>query len=72
LYTHHYLKEFPERFHEMMDLSSFGPGERIVFEPYSQNIFEETFHWIEERHIFPEGGMGHGHYNASVISLAAG
>jgi hypothetical protein len=71
LYRHHYLKEFPERFHDMMDLSRFGPGERIVFEPYSQDIFEETFRWIEARHIFPEGGMGQGNYAEAVISLAS-
>ena len=39
LHVHHYLKEFPARFHDQMDLRQFGPGERIVFEPYSQEIF---------------------------------
>jgi hypothetical protein len=70
LYKHHYLKEFPKRFHDMIDLSRFGPGERIVFEPYTQDIYEETFAWIEARNIFPEGTMGPGVYGNSVISLA--
>ncbi|HEX9921207.1 MAG TPA: hypothetical protein VGD99_00965 [Anaerolineae bacterium] len=65
------LKEFPQRFHEMMDLSRFGPGERIVFEPYSRDIFEESFRWIAERNIFSEGEMGSGNYDEAVISLAA-
>jgi hypothetical protein len=55
----------------MMDLSRFGPGERIVFEPYSRDIFEESFRWIAERNIFPEGEMGSGNYDEAVISLAA-
>jgi ABC-type nitrate/sulfonate/bicarbonate transport system substrate-binding protein len=39
LYTHYYQNEFPERFHAAMDTRRWGPGERIVFEPYSQEAF---------------------------------
>ena len=60
LYTHYYKKEFPVRFHSMMDTRRWGPGERIVFETYSKDVFEESFRWIAERQIFPEGGMGVG------------
>jgi len=35
LYTHYYKREFPERFHAQMDTRRWGPGERIVFEPYT-------------------------------------
>ena len=31
----YYKKEFPKRFHGTMDTRRWGPGERIVFEPYS-------------------------------------
>ncbi len=71
LYTHYYKKEFPARFHAMMDTRRWGPGERIVFEPYTREVFEELFRWIAERQIFPEGGMGSGDYDASVFSVAA-
>jgi len=54
-YTHHYLKEFPARFHSMVDTRRFGPGERIVFEPYTREMYEETQRWVIERGIFPEG-----------------
>ena len=54
-YTHHYKKEFPPRFHDMMDTRVFGPGERIVFEPYTKEIYESAQMWIIERGIFPEG-----------------
>src|SRR5262249_22129545 len=36
LYTHYYKREFPVRYHAMMDTRRWGPGERIVFEPYTQ------------------------------------
>jgi len=34
LYTHYYKNEFPDRFHKAMDTRRWGPGERLVFEPY--------------------------------------
>jgi hypothetical protein len=43
LYTHYYRKEFPLRFHDQMDTRGWGPGERLVFEPYSKETFEESF-----------------------------
>jgi ABC-type nitrate/sulfonate/bicarbonate transport system substrate-binding protein len=70
--THHYRKEFPARFHGMIDTRRWGPGERIVFEPYTRDMFEESFRWIAERGIFADGGMGAGRYEDAVISLAAG
>ena len=38
LYTHYYKAEFPERFHARMDTRRWGPGERIVFEPYTREV----------------------------------
>jgi hypothetical protein len=66
LYTHFYKREFPERFHAQMDTRRWGPGERIVFEPYSKEIFDESIQWIAERAIFPEGQMGSGDYQQAI------
>ena len=71
LYTHYYEKEFPERFRAQMDTRRWGPGERIVFEPYTKEVFEESFEWIARHGIFPEGQMGAGVYEDAVCSLAA-
>ncbi len=71
LYTHYYKSEFPLRFHEAMDTGRWGPGERIVFEPYSQAMFEESQAWIGEREIFPEGNLGTRDYERSILSLTA-
>ncbi|MGD1212861.1 MAG: hypothetical protein ABR973_16095 [Candidatus Acidiferrales bacterium] len=70
LYTKYYKKEFPERFHSQMDTRRWGPGERIVFEPYTKEVFDESFRWIAEHKIFPEGEMGSGRYEDAVVSLA--
>ena len=70
LYTHYYRNEFPERFHAMMDTRRWGPGERIVFEPYGREAYKQSFDWIAEHAIFEPGQMGPGNYESAVISLA--
>jgi hypothetical protein len=70
LYTHYYLREFPERFHARIDTRRWGPGERIVFEPYAKEAFEQSFSWIAEREIFEASGMGSGRYEEAVVSYA--
>src|SRR5512145_2536951 len=69
-YTHYYRNEFPVRYHATMDTRRWGPGERIVFEPYTREVFDETFRWIAERGIFADGGMGSCDYDTSVVKLA--
>ena len=70
LYTHYYRQEFPTRFLEQMDTRRWGPGERIVFEPYTKQVFEESFEWIAQHKIFDEGAMGCGVYEQSTVSLS--
>src|ERR1700738_199722 len=70
LYTHYYKKEFPERYHAKMDTRRWGPGERLVFETYSKEVYEETFRWIAAHGIFADSGMESGRYEDAVISTA--
>jgi ABC-type nitrate/sulfonate/bicarbonate transport system substrate-binding protein len=69
LYTHYYKNEFPDRFHALMDTRRWGPGERLVFEPYTKEVYEESFEWIADHHIFAEGEMGTGQYEKASLSL---
>ena len=71
LYAHYYRNEFPERFHGRMDTRRWGPGERIVFEPYTKEAYEEAFTWIAKREIFEDGNMGEGRYQDACVSLEA-
>jgi len=71
LYTHHYRNEFPARFLDQVDTRRWGPGERLVFEPYTRQAFDASFEWIARHKIFPEGSMGAGRYEDAVISLGA-
>ena len=70
LYTHYYRNEFPTRFQEQMDTRLFGPGERVVFEPYSREIFDQSREWIAERNIF-EDGLGDLPYDQAIIAPVA-
>ena len=67
LFTHYYKREFPVRFHAQMDTRRWGPGERLVFEPYSKQTFDESFEWIEQHGIFPRSEMGSGNYETSIF-----
>lgn len=68
-YTHYYLKELPERFHDVVDTRRMGPGERIVFEPYTREVFDESREWIAAHGIFPDGNLGSGDYRNSTVSV---
>ena len=70
LYTHYYANEFPVRYHARMDTRRWGPGERLVFEPYTKEVYEETFKWIADHGIFADSGMGTGNYEELVIRAA--
>jgi hypothetical protein len=66
-YKHYFLRELPERYHPLIDVRRFGPGERIVFEPYPKTVFERTRQWIESWELFPPEQKGSGGYEASVV-----
>ncbi len=68
-FAHYYANEIPQRHLELVDVRRFGPGERFVFEPYSQEMYEKTHQWVEERGIFASEKEGHGSYADSVIRL---
>lgn len=67
LYTHYYRNEFPARFHDIMDTRRWGPGERIVFEPYTKEIYEASQQWVSERNIFPDGIASIAAYEDAVV-----
>jgi ABC-type nitrate/sulfonate/bicarbonate transport system substrate-binding protein len=69
LYTRHYRHEFPERFHDQMDTRRWGPGERIVFEPYTKEAYEGSFEWIRDHGIFEPGAMGELKYEKACVTL---
>lgn len=67
-YTHYFLRELPRRYHPMVDVRRMGPGERIVFEPYTRAMFERTHRWMTELDLFPEDQKGDRGWSGSVVA----
>jgi hypothetical protein len=42
-----------------MDVRRWGPGERLVFETYTREVFDDTVKWIAERNIFDAPSCGY-------------
>ena len=51
-YKHYHLRSVPEKYRERVDVRAFGTGERIVFLPYTREVFAETQQWIESHQLF--------------------
>lgn len=65
-YVHYYLNELPERHANLIDVRRFGPGERLVFEPYTELMYDSTQQWIRDRNIFDGGSAEPGVYANAV------
>jgi len=53
-YKHYHSRAVPERYRDQVDVRAFGTGERIVFLPYTREIFAATQEWTRERDLFPQ------------------
>ena len=65
-YKHYFLKELPAKYHGAIDVMGFGPGERLIFESYTREMFERTHRWMEDSKLFPEGQSGTADYGLAV------
>ena len=48
---HHHLRAVPEKYRQRVDVRTFGTGERIVFLPYTREVFTATQAWTSR--LFP-------------------
>jgi ABC-type nitrate/sulfonate/bicarbonate transport system substrate-binding protein len=53
-FKHYHLRAVPEKYHDQVDVRAFGPGERIVFLPYSREVYTATRQWTQDRKLFPD------------------
>lgn len=51
-YKHYLLDELPDRYKPMLDTRACGIGERIVFEPYTREMYETTHRWMMTHRLF--------------------
>ena len=67
-YKHHWLREIPGDLCEGIDVRRFGPGERIVTEPYTREMFERTHRWMESWELFDSTAAARPAYEDAVLT----
>lgn len=46
-YAHYWEREMPRDLLDLVDVRRFGPGERVVPQPYTRDMFERTYSWMQ-------------------------
>lgn len=67
-FKHFWLRELPEDLRDGVDVRRFGPGERIVFEPYTREMFERTHRWMAGWQLFDSDAASRPTYEQAVIA----
>ena len=67
-FKHYWRREMPDDVAEGIEVRRFGPGERIVFEPYTRDMFERTHRWMQRWDLFDAAAVGRPGYEEAVIA----
>src|SRR3954447_1540587 len=67
-HKHFWLREIPDDLAKDADVRRFGPGERIVFEPYTRDMFERTHRWMEAWQLFDAKAAAQPDCDAAVLA----
>jgi ABC-type nitrate/sulfonate/bicarbonate transport system substrate-binding protein len=68
LYKHHHLKAVPPKYRDQVDVRAFGLGERIVFLPYTPEVFAATQEWTQAHRIFADSPSPLVGYDQAVLA----
>jgi NitT/TauT family transport system substrate-binding protein len=66
-YRQHHLKAVPDKYRQRVDVRTFGTGERIVFLPYTGEVFAATQQWTLAHGLFPEPAPDSGTYDEVTV-----
>jgi len=66
-YKHYFQQDVPERYSGLVDVRAFSTAERIIFEPYTREVYEKTHRWMMELEIFPSDQAGDADYSKAVL-----
>ena len=68
-YTHYSSRNFPSAITPRWTPGAGGP-ERLVFEPYTKEFYEDARDWIAKHGIFPDGNLGTGEYDRATMAVS--
>ena len=66
-YKHYLVDELPDRYKALLDTRVCGIGERIVFEPYTREMYERTHRWMQQHQLFDSADAVQRDYEAVVL-----
>jgi ABC-type nitrate/sulfonate/bicarbonate transport system substrate-binding protein len=66
-HKHYHRQSVPEKYRDLVDVRAFGTGERIVFLPYTREVFAETQQWIESHELF-DGACALADYDEAALA----
>jgi NitT/TauT family transport system substrate-binding protein len=67
-YARHWAREMPADLLESVDVRRFGPGERIVPQPYTRQMFERTQGWMRDRQLLDAGEPAGRRFEDTVLT----
>jgi ABC-type nitrate/sulfonate/bicarbonate transport system substrate-binding protein len=68
LYKHYHLRAVPEKYRDRVDVRAFGTGERIVFLPYTREVFTATEQWTHAHNLFAGQPSSPAGYDEAVLA----
>jgi NitT/TauT family transport system substrate-binding protein len=66
-YKHYFERDVPEKYRDRVDVRAFSTGERIVFEPYTRELYEKTHRWMQDLNLFSAEQLGPANYTEAVL-----
>ena len=66
-YKHYLADELPEQYKGLLDTRVCGIGERIVFEPYTREMYETTHRWMVGHKLFENADTIQPDYEAAIL-----
>jgi NitT/TauT family transport system substrate-binding protein len=66
-YKRYYARELPTDLLELVDVRRFGPGERIVFEPYTREMYERTQRWMKAWNLIEPQDGARSQFDMAVV-----
>ena len=68
LHKHFWLREMPPDLHGLADVRRFGPGERIVAQPYTEQMYDRTYRWMENWNLVDGAAPDAVPYDEAVLA----
>jgi ABC-type nitrate/sulfonate/bicarbonate transport system substrate-binding protein len=66
-YKHYHLRAVPAKYQDRVDVRAFGTGERIVFLPYSREVFTATREWTQAHNLFTGASSSAAAYDEAAL-----